>query len=134
VAIFTDKELEYLAAQQLGRLATARTDGTLQNSPVTFGWNAATETIDVGGHRMGTTQKFRNVAAGSNVALVVDDVVSESPWQVRCLEIRGTAEAIDAPDDSAAPVGSGPIIRIHPARIISWGIDPTGDAPAKRNV
>jgi pyridoxamine 5'-phosphate oxidase family protein len=41
---------------------------------------------------------------------------------VRCLEIRGTAEAIEVPADS----GYGtidPIIRIHPRRILSFGLD-----------
>jgi len=132
--MFTDNELAYLADQRLGRLATARPSGTLQNSPVSFGWNAATRTIDIGGHNMAASQKFKNVAKGSKVAFVVDDIKSFQPWQVRCLEIRGTAEAIERPTDSAAPVGDGPIIRIHPTRIISWGIDPEESALGKRDV
>jgi pyridoxamine 5'-phosphate oxidase family protein len=132
--MFTDNELAYLAAQRLGRLATAQPGGTLQNSPVTFGWNAANQTIDIGGHNMAASQKFKNVARGSKVAFVVDDIKSFQPWQVRCLEIRGTAEAIEQPVDSAAPVGDGPIIRIHPKRIISWGIDPEESARGKRDV
>jgi pyridoxamine 5'-phosphate oxidase family protein len=132
--MFTDNELAYLAAQRLGRLATAQPNGTLQNNPVSFGWNAATRTIDIGGHNMAASQKFKNVAHGSPVALVVDDIKSVQPWQVRCLEIRGTAEALTDPSDSAAPVGHGPIIRIHPRRIISWGIDPEESARGKRDV
>jgi pyridoxamine 5'-phosphate oxidase family protein len=133
--MFTDHELAYLADQRLGRLATAQPNGTLQNSPVSFGWNAATQTIDIGGHNMTASQKFKNVArGGSKVAFVVDDIKSVQPWQVRCLEIRGTAEAIERPTDSAAPVGDGPIIRIHPTRIISWGIDPEESALGKRDV
>jgi pyridoxamine 5'-phosphate oxidase family protein len=132
--MFTDNEIAYLAEQRLGRLATAQQNGTLQNSPVSFGWNAATRTIDIGGHNMAASQKFRNVRAGSRVAFVVDDIKSLSPWVVRCLEIRGTAEAIAEPADSAAPVGDGPIIRIHPTRVISWGIDPAETALGKRNV
>jgi pyridoxamine 5'-phosphate oxidase family protein len=132
--MFTDHELAYLADQRLGRLATAQPNGTLQNSPVSFGWNAATQTIDIGGHNMSASQKFKNVAKGSRVAFVVDDIKSVQPWQVRCLEIRGTAEAIVEPADSAAPVGDGPIIRIHPTRIISWGIDPEESSRGKRDV
>jgi pyridoxamine 5'-phosphate oxidase family protein len=133
--MFTENEVTYLAEQRLGRLATAQPDGTLQNSPVSFGWNPATRTIDIGGHNMAASQKFRNVrAGGGKVAFVVDDIKSVSPWVVRCLEIRGTAEAITDPSDSAAPVGDGPIIRIHPTRIISWGIDPADTALGKRNV
>ena len=86
---FTDAELSYLAAQPIGRLATAQPDGTLQASPVGFRFNAATGTIDIGGYNMAASRKFRNVAANGRVAFVVDDVVSTSPWRVRCLEIRG---------------------------------------------
>jgi pyridoxamine 5'-phosphate oxidase family protein len=38
------------------------------------------------------------------------------------VEIRGDAEAIGEPSDSASPT-PGPIIRIHPRRIISFGLD-----------
>jgi pyridoxamine 5'-phosphate oxidase family protein len=131
--IFTDAELAYLESQRLGRLATSRPDGTLQNSPVGFHYNAALGTIDIGGRDMVNSQKFKNVARGSRVAFVVDDIASLDPWRVRCLEIRGEAEAIPEPTDSAVPFASG-IIRIHPGRIISFGIDPPATSRGKRNV
>jgi pyridoxamine 5'-phosphate oxidase family protein len=131
--MFTEGELGYLSTQRLGRLATARADGTLQASPVSFGYNPATRTIDIGGYRMAASHKYRNVDAGSRVAFVVDDIVSVQPWVVRCLEIRGTAEAIAEPTDSAARI-PGAIIRIHPVRIISWGIDPPETSLGTRNV
>jgi len=125
---FTNAQLAYLAAQRLGRLATMQPDGTLQVSPVGFGYNPGTGTIDIGGFNMAASRKFRNVADNGRVAFVVDDIASVDPWRVRCLEIRGHAEAIAAPADSAAPVG-GAIIRIHPRRIISFGMDdPAPDA------
>lgn len=123
VAIFTERELAYLRSQRLGRLATVRPDGSVQNSPVGFSVNEALQTIDIGGHNMAASHKFRNVRAGSKVAFVVDDLASLDPWTVRCLEIRGDAEALTEPGDSASRV-SGPIIRIHPRRIISFGVDP----------
>ncbi|MBM2620437.1 PPOX class F420-dependent oxidoreductase [Actinoplanes sp. LDG1-06] len=127
---FSESELAYLAGQPLGRLATLRTDGTLQNSPVGFRHNPRTGTIDIAGHHMADSHKFRNVAATAQVAFVVDDVPSTNPWRVRCIEIRGTAEALETPADSA--YGSGaPIIRIHPRRILSFGLDqPDIDAHA----
>jgi pyridoxamine 5'-phosphate oxidase family protein len=133
VTVFTDREIQYLASQRLGRLATAQPDGTLQVSPVGFAYNAARQTIDISGHNMGVSRKYRNVAANGRVAFVVDDIASVQPWVVRCLEIRGVAEAIDEPTDSAARF-PGPIIRIHPRRIISWGIDPAELARGKRTV
>ena len=119
---FTDAELAYLGTQRLGRLATAQPDGTLQVSPVGFSYNGSTGTIDIGGFNMAASRKFRNVADNGRVAFVVDDIASVDPWRVRCLEIRGQAEAITAPADSAART-AGAIIRIHPRRIISFGID-----------
>ena len=122
--IFTDAELAYLREQPLGRLATVRLDGTLQNNPVGYGYNQDLETIDIGGRNMAGSRKFRNVAEGSQVAFVVDDIVSRDPWRVRFLEIRGDAEAITDPADSAAQL-AGPIIRIHPRRVIGYGVEPT---------
>ena len=82
---------------------------------------------------MANSQKFKNVADNGRVAFVVDEIASVDPWRVRCLEIRGTAQAIAEPHDSATPFPSA-IIRIHPRRIISWGIDPPPLARGKRNV
>ena len=119
---FSQIEIDYLAGQMLGRLATKRPDGTLQNSPVGFRYNPATATIDIGGFSMAASRKFRNVAATGEVAFVVDDVPSVSPWRVRCLEIRGTAEALEEPADSAYG-NPEPIIRIHPRRILGFGLE-----------
>lgn len=136
---FTETELEYLASQLLGRVATAQPNGTLQVSPVGFRYNPGTETIDIAGHGMARSRKFRNVAANGQVAFVVDDLASVQPWRPRLLEIRGHAEAIAEPTDSAWGDGSsmgfdGAIIRIHPERIISFGLgDPdSSDRPSSR--
>jgi pyridoxamine 5'-phosphate oxidase family protein len=135
---FTDVELDYLSTQRLGRLATVQPNGTLQVSPVGFQYNSGTETIDIVGFTMANSQKFRNVADNGHVAFVVDDIASVEPWRVRCLEIRGWAEAIAAPADATGVV-DGAIIRIHPSRIISFGIDdletePHDLVPSKRDV
>jgi pyridoxamine 5'-phosphate oxidase family protein len=127
---FTESEIAYLDEQTLGRLATLRPDGTLQNSPVGFRYNRALGTIDIGGFNLTTSRKYRNVAATGQVAFVVDDVPSLDPWTVRCLEIRGTAEAIEKPSDSA--YGSAdPIIRVRARRIISYGTEERGVVPGQ---
>lgn len=135
---FTDSELRYLASQRLGRLATVQPDGTLQVSPVGFTYNAGTGTIDIGGHNMVHSRKFRNVADNGRVAFVVDDIASVDPWRVRCVEIRGQGSAITEPTDSASRTG-GAIIRVRPRRIISFGLDdldtePHKLVPSKRDV
>jgi pyridoxamine 5'-phosphate oxidase family protein len=68
----TELEEEYLASQMLGRLATVDADGAPQNNPVGFRYDARTGTIDIGGHRLGRTRKFRNVRANGQVAFGVD--------------------------------------------------------------
>jgi len=130
--MFTDTELAYLQGRRLGRLATARADGGLQNSPVGFSYNPDLHTIDIGGHNMAASQKFRNVTDNGRVAFVVDDLASIQPWHVRCLEIRGRAEALLDPPETTSTF-RGAIIRIHPQRIISFGIDPDL-SHGKRNV
>jgi len=84
---FTDAELDYLAGQRLGRVATAQPNGTLQVSPVGFRYNSRTDTIDIAGHGMARSRKFRNVADNGRVAFVVDDLASVQPWRPRFLEI-----------------------------------------------
>lgn len=113
--MFTETEIAYLASQRLGRLATVQVNGTLQVSPVGFSYNPATSTIDIHGYNLATSQKFRNIAANGHAAFVVDDLVSVKPWRVRCIEIRGLAEALTTE--------RSPLIRIHPKRIISFGVD-----------
>ncbi|MGH9093796.1 MAG: PPOX class F420-dependent oxidoreductase [Acidimicrobiales bacterium] len=115
---FTEIELQYLSGQRLGRLATVQPDGTLQVNPVGFRYNPTTATIDIGGYNLAASRKYRNVEANGRAAFVVDDIASVDPWRVRCVEARGHAEAVPATG------GDGPLIRIHPGRVISFGIAP----------
>ena len=120
--MFTDAEIEYLNTQQLGRIATQQPNGTLQVSPVDFPYNADEKTIDVTGVNLSRSKKLRNVAANGRVAFVVDDLPSLEPMRVRCLEIRGRAEALR---DANEPDGhlDDAVIRIHPERIIAFGVE-----------
>jgi pyridoxamine 5'-phosphate oxidase family protein len=116
MADFSDAQINYLKSQRLGRLATLRPDGTLQNNPVGFTLDEGSGTIEIGGFNMGGSQKYRNVVANAQAAFVVDDLETVDPWKPRMVEIRGTAEPI--PDDDPRKA----TIRIHPLRIISFGI------------
>lgn len=116
-------ERTYLKDQPLARLATVDESGAPQNSPVGAFIDEATGDILVGGHAMGATKKFRNVKANGRVALVVDDLVSRSPWTVRGLEVRGTAVAEEDVDPPVQGM-SREVIRITPTWVASWGVDP----------
>ena len=118
---FTSNELEYLTEREPGRLARIATvgkDGTPHVVPVGWRFNRELDTIDIGGMNLPATKKFRDVARGGRAAVVIDDLVSTDPWQPRGIEVRGRAEAIE---------GDRSLIRIHPTRIISWGLDSSDD-------
>jgi pyridoxamine 5'-phosphate oxidase family protein len=115
VSAFSEAELRYLTGGRLlGRIATVGVDGTPHVVPVGWIYNAARDTIDVGGHELEQSKKFRDVARTGRAAIVIDDLESTDPWRPRAIEVRGRAEAIALPT---------PLIRIHPERIISWGLE-----------
>jgi pyridoxamine 5'-phosphate oxidase family protein len=114
MSVFSEAELRYLTGgHQLGRIATVGADGTPHVVPVAWIYNAARDSIDVGGNELERSKKFRDVARTTRAAIVIDDLESTDPWRPRAIEIRGRAEAIALPT---------PLIRIYPERIISWGL------------
>jgi pyridoxamine 5'-phosphate oxidase family protein len=118
---FTQKEVEYLGEQRLGRLATVSASGRPHVVPVGFRVDPELGVVDIRGRDMGRTKKFRDVAQTGRVAFVVDDVLP--PWRARGVEVRGRAEVLG--DES---------IRIFPERIVGWGIDPEARGPNARSV
>lgn len=128
---FTPRELDYLAGQRLGRIATVGADGTPHVVPVSFRHNPETDTIDVGGHGLAASKKYRDVARGSAVAIVVDDVLP--PWQPRGVEVRGSAQVLAAGGSSVGAGFDPDLIRIVPRRIIGWGLDTDPFRPNARD-
>ncbi len=124
MSAFSDAELTYLAKGLLGRLATI--DGAGMPHVVPLGWryHPGLDVIDIGGRDFARSRKFRNAQHNPNVALVVDDVLP--PWRPRCVMIRARAEALaDATGADGQP--TGPIIRLHPTEVISWGMEFAGE-------
>jgi pyridoxamine 5'-phosphate oxidase family protein len=120
---FTDAQLAYLRSQLLGRLATVGPDGGPQNNPVGFRVDEVDgeHRIVIGGARLGASRKFRNVRRHPQVAFVVDDLASVTPWRPRMIEIRGTAEALT----DVEPFGPGyspELIRITPVKVFAFGL------------
>ncbi|MFK0135966.1 PPOX class F420-dependent oxidoreductase [Streptomyces murinus] len=118
---FSAAELSYLRSQRLGRMATVDPHGQPQANPV--GYRLQDDgTILIGGYAMGTTKKWRNLRENPRIALVVDDIVSVEPWRVRGVDIRGEAELLVDPHE-LGPQLSEEVIRIHPERVFSWGLE-----------
>jgi pyridoxamine 5'-phosphate oxidase family protein len=121
MSVFSDTELHFLTTERLlGRLATIDPSGQPHVVPLGWRYNPDLDTIDIGGRDFARTRKFRNVKTNPKVAFVVDDVLA--PWQPRCVQIRGHAQALDAvtsPDGG----GAAPIIRITPTKVVSWGLE-----------
>src|SRR3954447_20511603 len=112
--VFSDEELAYLLGEsRLARIATVGEDGTPHVVPVGWSYNAELGTIDVGGLEGARTKKYRDVERTGRAAVVIDDVASVDPWRVRGVEVRGRAEAVGRPQA---------VIRIHPERVVTWGI------------
>ena len=101
----TAGQMAYLTQQRIGRLATVRPDGQPQVNPVSCYYNPGTGTIDIGGHNMAQSRKYRNVSLHPLAAVVFDDM--QGPDGIRCLEIRGPAEAIPR-RPTAPPARPGP--------------------------
>jgi pyridoxamine 5'-phosphate oxidase family protein len=120
---FTPTEIEYLQSQRLGRLATVGPDGQPHVVPVGFRYNPELDTIDIGGHDFAKRKKYRDVQRNPQVAFVVDDLASVSPWRPRMIEIRGTAEVLGSGGEQVISGFDSEMFRIRPHRIVSIGIE-----------
>jgi pyridoxamine 5'-phosphate oxidase family protein len=125
MSVFTEAELAYMRITGLlARVATVGEDGMPHLAPVgMWSQNPQFDAIDVTGTDFDHTKKFRDAARSGVAAIVIDDIVKLDPAEVqpggwdsrpRGIEIRGRAEAIADPR---------PMIRIHPHRIVSWGLE-----------
>ncbi|MEB3069921.1 PPOX class F420-dependent oxidoreductase [[Mycobacterium] vasticus] len=122
---FTPAELDYLRDQQIGRLATLGPVGDPQIRPVGVHLGPDDATIDIVGHALSKTQKWRNVIRDPQVSFIVDTVISVQPPQARGIEIRGTGTVLPGAGSTEGGL-SGDIIRITPRRIVAWGLDSPG--------
>ncbi|OEV12707.1 PPOX class F420-dependent oxidoreductase [Streptomyces nanshensis] len=114
-------ERAYLAGHRICRMATVDPSGQPQVNPVGY-FLQDDGTILSGGFDLGRTKRWRNLHANPRLSLVVDEVVSQDPWTVRGVEIRGEAELLVGPHD-LAPGMSDELIRVHPRWVHSWGLD-----------
>jgi len=117
MSVFSDKELEYLAGQRLGRIATVGPDGQPHVVPTSFRYSPEHDAIEVGGMRMSQTKKLRDVQRTGRASIVIDDVLP--PWQPRMIEVRGTAAVISSGGKAFGPQFEDAIVRIRPTRTLA---------------
>ncbi len=129
---FTPEEIAYLQSQRLGRLATVSEKGEPHVVPVSFRYNPEQESIDIGGHNIVPTKKYRDAVHYGRVAFVVDDVLP--PWQPRMLEVRGTVEGLPEGGKEIMEAFAPEILRITPTRIVSLGLNNEGVQPGPAGV
>jgi pyridoxamine 5'-phosphate oxidase family protein len=129
---FTPHELEYLQSQRLGRLATINEKGDLHVVPVAFRYNPEHDTIDIGGHNIVATKKYRDALRHGRVAFVVDDVLP--PWKPRMVEVRGTVQAVPEGGKESNPNFQPEILRITPTYLVSLGLNDEVVRPAQGRV
>jgi len=129
---FTDKEIEYLRSQRLARMATVGSDGSPHVVPVGYRLDADAGAIEIGGHGLSGSKKWRDLQANPRIAVAIDDLVSVNPWTPRGIEVRGRAELHTAGGEKFGPGWDSAWIRIVPERILSWGIEGAAFSPAGR--
>jgi pyridoxamine 5'-phosphate oxidase family protein len=129
---FTPEEIAYLQSQRLGRLATVNAKGDLHVVPVGFRYNPDSDTIDIGGHNIVPTKKYRDALHHGRVAFVVDDVLP--PWKPRMVEVRGTVQAESSGGKEINPNFAPDILRITPTYIVSIGVNDDVVQPGQQRV
>src|SRR5215469_5604381 len=111
--MFSGQELAFLRAQPLARIATVDNEEQPTVDAVGFEFDGAR--FYVGGHKLETTHKYKNVVAGHHkVSLLIDDLKSLQPWQPRGIRIYGIAEIIQR----HGHLGPGNYLAITP--VVSW--------------
>ena len=108
---FTDDEVAFLTQSRLARVATASGEGQPHVVPVVYEFDGTAFYFT--GWNLEKSLKFKNLLENKKVALVIDDLVTVSPWRPRGLEVRGVAEL--------GSEGGRPYVKVCPLVKRSWG-------------
>jgi pyridoxamine 5'-phosphate oxidase family protein len=122
MVLFDPAEIVYLKEMDLGRIATADSNGQPHVTPVTFQFEPASNTLIIPGFEP-ASRKGRDLRANRKVGFVVDDVVSLEPFQARRVVIHGKAEVYDDGGEWHPEGVGGAWLRILPGRVVSWGLN-----------
>jgi pyridoxamine 5'-phosphate oxidase family protein len=87
---FSEDEMTFLLGSRLARVATTSGEGQPHVVPVVYEFDGVA--FYFAGWRLRDTLKFKNLLENRKIAIVIDDIVTVSPWRPRGVEVRGTAE------------------------------------------
>lgn len=118
--MFTKEEVQYVKSQLLMRIATANAKGKPNVAPVGFEFDGKHFYIgSIKQSILRSTPRYINVKNGNTqIALVIDDLVSVDPWKVRGVRVNGVADIVNR----KGQFGKGEYIRIKPKISWSWGL------------
>lgn len=122
----TEREITYLTGQRLGRIATVDPQGRPRLVATGFNVHPARGTIELGGFDLASTKRVEDIRTNPHVSLIVDDVdLSSGKWDVRGVEIRGTAvyHPAGTPSTLARNVSGGGWMELTPDYVRSWGLE-----------
>jgi pyridoxamine 5'-phosphate oxidase family protein len=108
---FTEEEVAFLTQSRLARVATASSEGQPHVVPVVYEFDGTA--FYFSGWKLEKSLKFKNLVANKKVALVIDDLVTVSPWRPRGVELRGVAEL--------GSEGGRSYVKVSPLVKRSWG-------------
>jgi len=111
VITFTDEEVAFLTQSRLARVATASSEGQPHVVPVVYEFDGTAFYFT--GWNLEKSLKFQNLVQNKRVAMVIDDLVSVSPWRPRGVEVRGVAEL--------GSEGGRSYVKVCPLVKRSWG-------------
>jgi pyridoxamine 5'-phosphate oxidase family protein len=108
---FTEDEMTFITQSRLARVATASSDGQPHVVPVVYEFDGTAFYFT--GWNLEKSLKFRNLLKNRKVAMVIDEVVTVSPWRPRGIEVRGLAEL--------GSEGGRSYVKVNPLVKRSWG-------------
>jgi pyridoxamine 5'-phosphate oxidase family protein len=108
---FSDEEVEFLTQSRLARVATATCEGQPHVVPVVYEFDGTAFYFT--GWNLEKSLKFQNLVENKKVAMVIDDLVTVSPWRPRGVEVRGVAELGNE--------GGRSYVKVCPQVKRSWG-------------
>jgi len=115
VSTFTGAQLACLTERRLARIATV--GATAPHTSPRSACGRTTPSTTASTSPDATSRTARSSAtwpAPPEPQSSFDDLASTDPWRPRGIEIGGRAETITEPQA---------LIRIHPDRVIAWGLD-----------